>query len=121
MPVTSQLLNHAAAEGHGRTGGVTADAEDDRGLELANEALAGGDAAGQIEECAEARGEGYIFERANVDETKVEAGLGNEANLHAARGADKQHLGRVTIDEFVRHRERRDDVAAGAAAGNKDA
>jgi len=27
----------------------------------------------------------------------------------------------VTIDEFVRHRERRDDVAARAAAGNKDA
>jgi hypothetical protein len=36
-----------------------------------------------------------------------------------ARGAYEQHLGFVTVNQFVSHRERWDDVTAGASTGNE--
>ena len=75
----------------------------------------------QNDQGAEPRKERHVVERANIDEAQVEAGLGHQANLHAPRRAHKEHLGRVAIDQLVSDRQRRNDVPAGAAAGNENA
>ena len=105
--------------GHRRAGGVSAHAEDDVGLEFADQLAAGKDAAGQAHQRAQAGDEGDVLELADIDEFQIEAGLGDEARLHAARGADEEHLGRVAGDQFASHGQRRNDVASGAAAGDE--
>ena len=70
---------------------------------------------------AQAGDERDVFELADFDEAQMEAGLGDEAALHAARGADEENLGVVAGDEFAGHGQRRNDVAAGAAAGDENA
>ena len=89
--------------------------------EGANDAAAGEDAARQIDERAHPRGKGDVFELADFDEAEIESGSGDETALHAARRADKQHLRSVAGHQLTRHGQRRNDVAAGAAAGNENA
>ncbi len=52
---------------------------------------------------------------------RLKAGFGNETALHAARCADKEHLGHYACNQFAGHRQRRNDVASGAAAGDQNA
>ena len=103
--------------GHRRAGGVSADAENDVGAEVANQPATGKDAAGQVHQGAQARDQGDVFELADFDEFQIETGLGDEAGLHAARGADEEEFGCVVGSEFASHGQRRNDVASGAAAG----
>jgi hypothetical protein len=55
-----------------------------------------------------------------VNESKREAGLGNEPRLETALRADEEHLGGVARHQLPSDRERRNDVAAGASAGDKN-
>jgi hypothetical protein len=48
---------------------------------------------------------------------QLETGSGNQAALHAARRADEKDFSAVPGDEFASHGQRRNDVAASAAAG----
>jgi len=52
---------------------------------------------------------------------QLESGSGNQAALHAARRTDEQDFGAMPGDQFARHGQRGNDVAAGAAAGYDDA
>jgi len=56
-----------------------------------------------------------------MDEAQIEAGLGHQARFHTPRGANEEHLGMVALNQFEGHRERGNDVAASAAAGNENA
>ena len=74
---------------HAGPGGVTADAEDHAGLELADQPLAIGDALRQADDGFEAGEQRDLVERARVDELEAKAGLGDEADSKAARRADE--------------------------------
>jgi hypothetical protein len=52
-----------------------------------------------------------------LDEVLLETGSGNQAALHAARRADEEDFGSMPGDQFARHGQRRNDVAASATAG----
>jgi hypothetical protein len=90
-------------------------------IEFADEAATGEHAVGNIEQSVKARGEGDIFQWAHVDEAETKTSRRNQARLHAARGADEENLGMMARDELVSDGEGRDDVAAGASAGDEDA
>ena len=77
------------------------------------------DAARQANERAQAGDQRNIVELAHLHKSQLEAGLGNQAALHAARRAHEEHLGRVARHQFTGHGQRRDDVASGAAAGDQ--
>ena len=105
--------------GHRRAGGVSAHAEDNVGPELSDQPLAGEDAAGQVHQCAQAGEQRYIFKLAYIHKFQIEAGLGHQATLHAARRADEEHFGFMVGDQFARHGQRRNNVTSGAAAGDE--
>ena len=105
--------------GHGGAGSVSANAEDDVGLEVSNQAAAGEDAQRQVEQGAQPSDKGDVFERADLNELKLESGFGNEVGFHAAGGADEEDFGGVARDQLAGHGECRDDVAAGSAAGDE--
>ena len=109
----------AQGRGHRRAGGVAAHAEDDVGLEVADQLVARPHAEGQAEQGAQAGKPGDVLELADIDQFQLEAGFGNQARLHAARRADKEDLGRVAGDQLARHGQRRNDVASGTAAGDE--
>jgi hypothetical protein len=102
--------------GHCRPGGVAAHAEDDAGVEFANQFAAVEDAARERYERAQAREQGDVLERAYVDQAETEAGFGDEARFHSALRADEKNFRIVTGDHFARYGEGGDDMAAGAAA-----
>ncbi len=52
---------------------------------------------------------------------ELEAGGGDEAAFHAARGADEEDIGVEAGDQFARDGKSRNDVAAGASAGDQNA
>src|SRR5208282_700910 len=99
---------------------VTADPQRDLRLELAEDAATGEEAGGDVEQGLEACGEGYVLKRADMNETKREAGFRNEPHFQAALCAYEENLGRVACDQLPCHGERRNDMATGASAGDKN-
>src|ERR1017187_9270716 len=120
MPVTSALRNHLAAEGKLTAAACTrlpTRRLASPGMALGSKAMAeilSRSAAAM--EGAQAREQRYVFERTHIDEAQIEAGLGHQSNLHAPRRAHKEHFSRVPLNQLVSHRQRRNDVASGAAA-----
>jgi hypothetical protein len=107
---------------HGWAGGIAADADDYVRLEGLEQGAGFEDGAGQVEQGAGAGGEADAFELADGDELERVAGLRDKARLKTARGAEEEELRAAgTISEGVGDGECRDDVAAGAAAGDEDA
>jgi len=101
--------------------GVSTDAQDGLGLKFAENSAAGEDRERQVGECAEAGEQGDVFELADLNKPEIEAGGRDEAAFEAARRSDEEDFGLVAMDEFARDGQGRNDVAAGAAAGNENA
>ena len=113
-------VEHRTGE-HRGAGGVSADAHDDIGTEVADDLRGLRDGARQVEESLESCCEADAIERADGDQFERKAGGGDDAGFHAARGSDKKHFGVVTGLEFLGDGDGGDDVAARASACDDDA
>jgi hypothetical protein len=102
--------------GHGRAGGVSADADDDVGLELVEHPARIPDSAWEIERGSEAGGEAHVLERSHLHQAQFEPCGRNQAVFHAARGSDEEQLRRVRLLQLLGNGERGNDVSTGTAA-----
>jgi hypothetical protein len=105
--------------GHRGAGGIATDTKDGVGLEVADQSPAGENAARQIDEGTQTHQERNVLKLAYLDQVELESSVGDEAALHAACSAHEENFCCVTRDQFASHRERGNDVTAGASAGNK--
>ena len=105
--------------GHGGARCIAADAEDNVGLELLDQTAAVGEVPRQVHHGAQFGFERNAVERADVDEAKVETGVGDEAHFHAAWRADEENLRPMVFHQIVGHGKRRNDVPTGATARNQ--
>ena len=90
------------------------------GLKLANQLFAFANAAGKLHRGAQAGQQRYVLEWTDIDEAQAGTCLGDETNLNSPRGADKEDFGFMALNQLVGHGEGWNDVAAGAASGNKN-
>ena len=105
--------------GHARAGGITTDTKDGVGFEVADQSPAGENATREIDEGTQTGQERHVFKLANLDQVELESSGRDEAALHAACSTHEENFCRITRDQFASHRERGNDVTAGASAGNK--
>ena len=90
-------------------------------MEFTNQPPASKEAFRQVEHSVQPGCERHIFEWANLDEVKAKSPCRDESRLHSTWRANEENLCSVLADEFVSDRQRRNDMATGAAPGNQDA
>jgi hypothetical protein len=94
---------NTAADGgkHGGAGGVSSDADDYVGAKIGEHASRDPKGAGQVEHRLGAGHQADVFQGADFDEFEWVSGLGDEARLNAAGGADRHvefHVGDAERD-----------------------
>ena len=74
-----------------------------------------------MQERSQARQQRHILERAHIDEPQAESGFRDKPNLHATRGADKQHVGPMVLHQFMSNCQSGDNMSAGSTTDDENA